>query len=291
MDFFVAQKALEASDAEAVLRALRPLGLANGAQRPARNHLPFGLLARNLSQKDASQAEVALRREGVAVEVVAAFELPAWPAVTRIRHLEIQSGHAVVFDATGRGESIGWPRVAVIAAGALAESASGAEPPKPQALSYVEASRVSQRVGESVAPGDQQGLRHILEIILTGGAARYRVEAADLFPAPPEDGATQARIEEFTEFLRTLAAQAPQAQLNRGAAALYNLPSYSLCYPDTEAFDVESLRWLWRASKKNASAAVPIAPRLPPRLRVRPAGKGAPPAGERRPPPAPPRTL
>lgn len=236
MPFAIMQKELLAPSVEHLARAFRSLPslTALDAQTAAKD--AFGILWRGLDLEGASALQDALMKQGIEVEVVEESELPMLPPAKIIKQIDFLPGQLAMYDPMGRSFTLPWRDLMVIAGGNVRLP----EYNKHKAHSPAEAARNN----ESSQSDDQ--LHLMLELVLSGGVARYSMIADEFVFNHLGARLTKETARNFELVVRELSEYAPHAGLNRGAFLICQNEKEIFTYPGKAAFFEEITWFLWR---------------------------------------------
>jgi hypothetical protein len=217
----------------------------------------YGILMRNLPLDEASTLQRALAGEGVPTEIVEAGQLPGLPDARFIRRAELRSEALVVSDPLGRPVPVLWPQIALIAAGACRHFGISQTRTEQHVTSFDPIHGIHRRVEVDVRHKVEDDVPMLLDLLLTGAAMRFQIEADQfqfkhLFDRPDLDRAGKMGL-----LIQRLGERAPQAWLNRGAFSLRDGSSAPVTYASKAAFFEESIWLLWRQAKHEPAPGPP----------------------------------
>ena len=239
MPYAIMQKELAPIPVEQLKRAFQALPMLTGLDAQTACNDAFGILLRGLEVEPASTLQDALFKAGVDTEVVEESELPVTPPTKLVKQIEFLPAHLVMYDPLGRTFKLPAQDVLLLAAGHVrlpefhargpAESAHPPRPSLPDARSK-----------------EAERYHWMLELVLSGGVARYSLTADDFVFNHLGARLTKDLAHNFRLLVEDLAQFAPHAGLNRGAFGLCERTDQVFPYPSKAAF-FEELTWmLWR---------------------------------------------
>jgi len=188
------------------------------------------------------------------VETIDQSQLPALPPGKMLRRIAL-SPEAMLIDDLIKGTlPVPWNQVRCLAAGSVQLTTLSRKRtetrevgvPHPRHLIPLWPVQTSK-----VEYSTQASLDWFLraEILLADDRVRYSVEAETLNFAPLGEGVTRDLAGNFCLLIRGLAARAPQALLNRGAAAILSDPCEFVYYPRKTAFEDDIVWTLWKSRR------------------------------------------
>jgi len=209
----------------------------------------YGILLRNLPLDEANMLQSSLAGEGVPTEIVDAAQLPRLPEARFVRRAELQSGAFVIFDPLGRPVPVGWPQIAVIAAGACRHFGMSQTRTERRVTTFDPIRGIHRRLEVEVRHKVEDDVPILLDLLLTGAAMRFQIEAdqfqfKNLFDRPDLDQAGRVGL-----LIQRLSEHAPRAWLNRGAISLRDGSAAPVTYASKAALSEESVWLLWRQAK------------------------------------------
>jgi hypothetical protein len=218
MTYALLQTSMTQPPVDALQRAFRSGASLSSADAAFVADDAFGILARDLPEGDAQTVAAALAGEEIEVEMVSEADLPRLPDAQFFVSAHFSDDTLELFDARERREVIPWPAIRLIAVG------------------Y-----------------DQHELR--IELVAGDAVIRYltNLERLRFHHSPEATGRSAAeRLEHFIQFM---AARAPRAKLNRGAAQLVKGGTGDrleeiVAYPRQSAMHEEMVWLLWRARRE-----------------------------------------
>lgn len=249
--FAVVQKDLSSPTAEQLKRAFRSFSTLTDADAVRLAVGSHGILMRHENRDAARAFQLALQAEGIATALVSEDDLPKLPEGKVLHRLELSPQALVVFDLLGRSTSIPWPEVALIGAGAVGDIEVSRTNTERTVFRFSPVFGVwPKKVADSrskVAADTQL----VLEILLTGKATRYQIEAAR-FPFKyvidqPELSTAEKFIWLVCEFCR----HATAATLNGGARWLRAGNERVPGYVNRQALTDEIIWLLWHNDTRN----------------------------------------
>lgn len=226
--YAVLQKEAARPTAEQIRRAFRSFSHLTDADAVRLAANAQGILQRQLNADAARAFLRALQAEGVAAAIVAESELQLLPQSKSLHRLALTEAALEVYDLRGRPTAVPWGELALVAAGAVRHEA----------------------ISHSLATRSQL----ILEIVLTGGVARYEVNA-DEFPFKYAlDRPDLSTVQKFVWLVREISRRATGALLNRGARDVQEGTELVRGYPNHQVFNDEMTWLLWNAAQTNRTA-------------------------------------
>ncbi|MFO1460290.1 MAG: hypothetical protein U1G08_12860 [Verrucomicrobiota bacterium] len=247
MPFALIQQRLEFPDVAAVARALEGVGEWHPMDAAHIVADAFGILLRNLEEIPGRQLEMAMRREGIEVDLIDERDIPVPPVSKKLRRAEVRPESFVAFDPYDREISVPWDRIDLICAGAVRMT-------RFRTVTYNRDRDPSSWGEESRSPlGASITLRQekrewcwMSDLVVTGGTLRFSLVSGEFVPPEPEGTSSRDPEHRFRMFLRGLLAHAPRAVLNRGAFAVReDDPDSAPRYPTRNAYQEEMI-WLLR---------------------------------------------
>ncbi len=223
MTYALLQSTMTQPPVDALQRAFRSGTALSSADASFVADDAFGILARDLPEEDAQSVAASLAGEEIQVEIVAEADLPRLPDAQFFVSAHFSDDTLELYDARERREIVPWPAISLIAVG------------------Y-----------------DQHELR--LELVGGDAVIRYltNLERVRFHHSPEATGRSAA--ERFEHFIQFMAARAPKAKLNRGAAVLVNGGAGDrieerVAYPRLSAMHEEMIWLLWRARREEAQVS------------------------------------
>ena len=209
----------------------------------------YGILLRNLPLDEANTLQRALAGEGVATEILDAAQLPRLPEPRFVRRAELRPEAFVVYDPLGRPVPVGWPQIAVIAAGACRHFGMSQTRTERRVTTFDPIRGIHRRLEVEVRHKVEDDVPILLDLLLTGAAMRFQIEAdqfqfKNLFDRPDLDQAGRVGL-----LIQRLSEHAPRAWLNRGAISLRDGSAAPVTYASKAALSEESVWLLWRQAK------------------------------------------
>lgn len=212
----------------------------------------YGVLVKDLSLEDASTLQRALQTEGIATELLEPGRLPRLPDAKFVRRLEIQPHAMTIYDPLGRAVPVPWAHVQLIAAGTVRDFDVNETREKERVVRFDPIRGLHARTVTDVRHKVESDMKHLLDIILTGGVMRFQIEAASFMFKYVFDEPGLDLSQKFALLIQHLARQAPQALLNRGAYLLRENSPERLVYANKAFFFEESAWLLWRFGAASA---------------------------------------
>jgi hypothetical protein len=214
----------------------------------------FGIIVRNFSGPQAAALQAGLKTEGIETEIVEDASLPALPVIKVVRRLDCVPEALMIYDPYGRKFPVEWGHVMLIAAGSVRQATFERKRTEVVdtkitfAHGIIPVQERTVKVGYTTQEKAAESLR--AEIVLTRGVAQYTIEAAGFNYSGLGERVTQNPTTNFLLVLRELAKYAPQATLNRGAAAMLAEPAATVAYPHKNSLQDEIQWWLWKLNRQ-----------------------------------------
>jgi hypothetical protein len=249
MPYAIMQHDLETPSTEKLVRALRvlPQFAPFDAETIARD--AYGILVKNLSQKDAERLHRALQEEGVFNAMVDERELVPLQDGFRLVKAALSDDALVIYDALQRPQRLQWSQVVMIAAGCVETSH----------FQRVETERVVYRGGPrggampivttDVSYHEQMLPKCVVEIFVAASPARHHIAADDFSFDYLGKRLQKGPVDNYLALVEDLLRYAPNAILNRGASLMKEEPGTILQYPGKHAFEEEIVWHLWHARR------------------------------------------
>lgn len=207
----------------------------------------FGILVNNFSAQQAGALQGALRSEGVETEVVEQSRLPALPRTHFVHRLDVTPEHLIIYDPLGKSFSLPWPHLLFIAAGAVRlTDFVRRQQPRPRTR-YTGAGHPYEDTDYDTVTREERNFHLLADLIITGATLRYSLDASRFHFAGPAATPAGDVAASFSTLLRAMISAAPQAKLNRGAAALRGETPPPFSYPSKNAYHEELIWSLWRS--------------------------------------------
>jgi hypothetical protein len=223
--YAVLQREAARPAAEQIRRAFRSFSHLTDADAVRLAANAQGVLQRQLSADAARAFLRALQAEGVPAAIVAESELQLLPPSKALHRLALTEEALEIYDLRGQPLPVAWRKLALVAAGAVRQ----------------------EEVSHSLEIRSQL----ILEIVLTGGVARYAI-LADEFPFKYAlDCPGLSKVEKFVWLVREISQRATGAILNRGARDVQEGTELVRGYPNRQVFTDEMTWLLWNSAQSN----------------------------------------
>ena len=210
-----------------------------------------GILMRNLSLTDARVLQRALQGEGVPTELLDATRLPKLPDAKFVRRLEIQPQALAIFDPLGRIVPLPWQHLTLVAAGTVRHFGVSATRTEVTVNTFDPIRGLRTKVVTDLRHRVEDDAKLMLDIFLAGGVMRFQIEAESFQFKYCFDRPELNLPQKLGLLLQILAEHAPQAVMNRGAAALRDGQPENAAYASKAALFDESVWLLWRMAEKN----------------------------------------
>ncbi len=215
-----------------------------------------GILQRQLSSDTARAFHRALQAEGVAAAIVAESDLQLLPKSIALHRLTLTEAALEIYDLRGQPTAVAWRELALVAAGAVPhEEISHPRNESPATSLPVGFGFWPKRNVESMRKVETRS-QLILEIVLSGSAARYAINA-DEFPFKYAlDRPDLSSVQKFVWLVREISQRATGVILNRGARDVREGTELVRGYPNRQVFADEMTWLLWNAAQTKRAAGV-----------------------------------
>ncbi len=257
MTYVVVQQGLEGPSLDQLRNAFQTVpGMVLYDAIAAARH-SFGILARGLDLAGASAMKSSLVEHGFAAEVLDESALPTLPESRMLHRLDCAKEALLIYDPLDRVVQLDWKDILLIAAGntRMAEFKDIQTERRvshygPYGTSY--STTVTDHTYTEENP-DQL----LLEIVVTGGALRYSINASK---CPPTIfnclGARRTRdvTANFKLLVRDILQHTPEATTNRGAESLRQDGAVPFHYSSRAAFNDELIWLLWKLTVERPQA-------------------------------------
>lgn len=210
-----------------------------------------GLLVKNLSRDDAASLQLALRSEGVPTEIIETAQLPRLPDAKFVRRLEFQPQTLAVYDPLGRAVPVDWQHLSLISAGSVRHFGVSKTRTEEVVRSFSPVRGLHAKTVTDVRHKVEDDARIVMDIFLARGAARFQIEAESFLFKYVFDRPELNLAQKVGLLVQMLAQQAPQAFVNRGAAALRDHRPGAAAYASKAALFDESIWLLWRMTRQS----------------------------------------
>ena len=248
--YAVLQKEAARPTAEQIRRAFRSFSHLTDADAVRLAANAQGILQRQLSADAARAFHRALQAEGVAAAIVAESDLQLVPKSKSLHRLGLTEAALEIYDLHGHPTTVTWSEFALIAAGAVRHDEISPYRSGRPTTSFQPGFEIWPKM--SAAAGSQL----ILELVLSGGAMRYEINA-DEFPFKYAlDRPDLSTIQKFIWLVREISLRATGAILNRGARDVREGTDLVRGYPSRQVFTDEMTWLLWNAAQSKRAAAV-----------------------------------
>lgn len=244
--YAVVQTTLELPDVEKLKRAFTGLKKFTPADAHIIGRDAFGILVKNLDDRDAAGLQGALRTQGIETVIVPMSELPPMPPGKNVRRVDCLPEALEIYDPLGRAIAIEWKHVMLVAAGNVRVQ----EFRTVTSMTYSNPLTRDPYDGPSLPPEsrtrEESVFKPRLEILLSGGVQRFQIESGKALFNYLGERRTKTELENFTLLVRDLLHFAPHALPNRGAFLLKQEPPQLFSYPSKNAFSEEIIWLLWK---------------------------------------------
>ena len=249
--YAVLQKEAAQPTAEQIRRAFRSFSHLTDADAVRLAANAQGVLQRQLSADAARAFLRALQAEGVPAAIVAESELQLLPQSKSLHRLAPTEAALEVYDLRGQPIAIPWGELTLIAAGTVRHEEISHSRSDHPTTSFQVGFGIWPKRGMESGRKVETSLQLILEIVLTGGAARYEVNA-DEFPFKYAlDRPDLSTVQKFVWLVREISRRATGAILNRGARDVHEGTELVRGYPNRQVFTDEMTWLLWNAAQAN----------------------------------------
>jgi hypothetical protein len=248
----VLQKNLDTLDTELLKRAFQGVPGLTPYDAYTLGREAFGILVKGFQLEPATALKNSLAAQGVDAEVVDEAALPHLPEVQFLARLDCAPEGLTLYDQLGRTASLEWKDIALVAAGKVMMTEFNETKASKRGLLDA-ASRVAREgviYASTMQPGicEEQHERCLLEIIPTGAAVRYNINAdksvSQLFQSLGARRTDDLR-RNFTLLVQDILRAAPEAAINRGAYYLRENAATPFAYPSKQSFYSEIIWLLW----------------------------------------------
>jgi hypothetical protein len=235
MGYAIMQKELVVPALEQLKRAFTVLPTLTELDAQTVANDAFGIIMRGLELDQATLLRDSLLVEQVETLIVEESSLPALPTAKIVRRVGFLADHLNVYDSMQRETEVPWREIMCIAAGLVRV-------------------RETHRVRELETVGgtrtkEEETPHLLLDLFLTGGAARYSITAADFSFDHPGGRSSEDLATNFVFLVQELARHAPHAGQNRGAFLACQKPPELFPYPSKQTFNEELTWMLWRIAQ------------------------------------------
>jgi hypothetical protein len=246
MPFSLLLPDLTPPDTERLKRAFRSLSRWTEADAVRLAREAAGILVKSLSIEDAEALQRALQAEGLSVVVVDAAQLPTLPVPKAIRRLEFQPEALAIYDLLGRASQVPYPDLTLLSAGVVRRLGMTTKRVEREKLTYDPIRGIHTKTVTDVRHQVEDLTDVLLDIVSTVGAVRHRVEAGAFLFKYCFDRPDLDPVGKLGLLVRMLVERAPQAALNRGAAAVRDGQPREAAYASKVVLDDECVWRLWR---------------------------------------------
>jgi hypothetical protein len=247
--YAILQKDGVTAGAEQIRRAFRSFANLTDADAVRLAANAQGILLRHLNSDEARAFHRALQAEGVASALVSESELRLLPESRSLHRLALSPTGLEVYDLLGRPKPVPWGKVALVAAGAVGHAALSLTQTERTTATFHPALGVWPKKIVEAVRRIETGSELILEIVLTDGATRYEINAAQFPFKYVVDRPEFSTVEKFVWLVREIAQHATEAILNRGARDVRDGIALVRGYTNRQAFTDELLWLLWNATR------------------------------------------
>jgi hypothetical protein len=252
--FAVLQKDVSSPTAEQLKRAFRSFNNLTDADAVRLAVGAHGILTRHENHDAARAFQQALQAEGVPTALVPENDLPKLPEARMLQRLELSPQALVVFDLRGQATPIPWPAIVLVAAGAVGDIAVSRTNTERTMLRFSPLTGVWPKKvtdSRSQVTADSQ---LVLEILLTGMATRYQIEAKRFPFKYVIDQPELSTAEKFIWLVREFCRHATAATLNGGARWLRAGNERVPGYVNRQALTDEIIWLLWYNAPRNRTS-------------------------------------
>ncbi len=238
-----------APTADQLKRAFKSLKWMTDADAVKRANEACGILVKNLSPDDAAALEQAFQAEGVATEALDASQLPKLPDAKFVRRIEFQTQALLVHDPLGRTVPIPWQHLALVSAGAVHHFGMSTTRKDETVNTFDPIRGFRTKVVTDVRHKFEDSARLVLDIFLTSDLMRFQIEAESFMFKYCFDRPDLNLPQKLGLLVQMLIQYAPQAILNRGAAACRDGAGGPVTYASKAALFDESTWLRWRMAR------------------------------------------
>lgn len=210
-----------------------------------------GLLVKNLSRDNATTLQLALRSEGVPTEIVEPGQLPGLPDAKFVRRLEFQPQALTIYDPLGRAVPVDWQHLCLVSAGAVRHFGVSKTRTEEVVHGFDPVRGFHAKVVTDVRHKIEDNARIVIDIFLAQGTMRFQIEAESFLFKYSFDRPELNLPQKAGLLVQMLTQQAPQARVNRGAAALRDNTPGAAAYASKAALFDESVWLLWRMTRQS----------------------------------------
>ena len=247
MAYAIVQSELATPEPEVLAKAFRALPLLTSFDAQTASRDAFGILMRGLDVEDASRLQDALLKQNIGVEVADEAELPVIPPSKVARQVELLPSNLRLYDPMGRMFNLAWTDILLVCAGNVRVHEF-----KRVKSSFDEGTHVAAGISANTVEGartrESAEFHLLLELVLTGGIARYGMVADEFDFTCLGARRSNSLVANFSILVRDIAQAAPHAGLNRGAFLLCENASAIFTYPSKAAFYEEMTWMLWQTA-------------------------------------------
>lgn len=213
-------------------------------------HEGCGLLVKNLSRDDATTLQRALQTEGVPTEIVETGQLPRLPEAKCVRRVEIQPLALTTYDPLGRTVPVDWQHLCLVSAGAVRHFGVSTTRTEITGHGFSAVRGFQPSVATEFRHKIQDDARIIIDIFLAQGTMRFQIEAESFLFKYSFDRPELSLSQKAGLLVQMMTQLAPQALVNRGAAALRDNTPGEAAYASKSALFDESVWLLWRMARQ-----------------------------------------
>jgi len=252
--YAVLQRDAARPTAEQIRRAFRSFSHLTDADAVRLAANAQGILQRQLSADAARAFHRALEAEGVAAAIVAETELQLLPQSKSLHRLTLTKTALEVYDLRGQPTAVAWPQLTLVAAGAVRHEEIGHPRNESPTIALPAGSGFWPKRNVETQRKVETRSQLILEIVLSGSATRYEINA-DEFPFKYAlDRPNLSTLEKFVWLVREIGRRATGAILNRGARDVREGIELVRGYPNRQVFADEMTWQLWNAAQTKRAA-------------------------------------
>ena len=252
--YAILQKEADRPTAEQIRRAFRSFSHLTDADAVRLAANAQGILQRQLNADAARAFQCALQAEGVATAIVAESDLQLLPKSRSLHRLALTETALEIYDLHGQPTAVAWTELALVAAGAVRHDEISPYRTERPITSFQPGFEIWPKKNVESGRKLETQLQLILELVLSGGAMRYEINA-DEFPFKYAlDRPDLSTLQKFIWLVREISRRATGAILNRGARDVHEGIELVRGYPNRQAFTDEMTWLLWNAAQTRRAA-------------------------------------
>jgi hypothetical protein len=254
MRYAILQSQLDMPSVESLKRAFRSVSCLTDLDAFTLARDAYGILVKNLSDKDAATLQGALKIEGVATEIVPDKALPPLPPAKHIHRLECASDGLHIYDPLGRPFRLDWNHLLLIAAGQVSLTDFQRVEKRKPVRHYHPNGTIHTDMEVEHVTREERNDHLLLELVIAGAKLRYAADGHKFNYHYLKERATKDPAANFALLVQDLTRHATSAAVNRGAYYFREQAASPFTYPSKNAF-YEEITWLlWRLKQARAQA-------------------------------------